>query len=249
MRLDPESGDTQIFGTPSAPTGVAFADGQVWVTYGFSSDPRRGVDALDTADAVLGPGGIAVPNGSYPIAAGDGALWIADFLGSTIVRHDLASGTTSSIGLPSGSGPTSLVVAGGSLWVAAGRRPSVFRIHTAEPTQEPEQFSTGGDIPTGLSIASDGTVWITEREADTVLALSSSGTTRLEVVIGEGCDGPSAVEATDDDIWVSCSLSSNVVRLNPADGSIIGSIALRGDPGPLATDGSGAVWVGVRGVP
>jgi class 3 adenylate cyclase/streptogramin lyase len=248
VRLDPEGGgDTEVFGTASAPTGVAFADGRVWVTYGFISDPRRAVDVLDPADALLGPADIAVPNGSYPIASGDGALWIADFLGSTIVRHELASGSTSSIELPTGSGPTSLDVGGGSLWVAAGRQSSVFRIDTAEPGQQAERFGTGGDVPTALSVAPDGTVWIVEREADSVLALSSSGTTRVDLVLGDGCDGPSAVEATEDAIWVSCSTSSSVVRLRPTDGSIVGSLAVAGDPGPMATDGTGAVWVGIRG--
>jgi class 3 adenylate cyclase/streptogramin lyase len=247
MQLDPESGESEVVGTPSAPTGVAIADGQVWVTYGFISDPLRGVGVLDPVDGVLSPAEIAVPIGSYPIASGDGALWIADSLGSTIVRLELASGRTSSIVLPAGSGPTSLDVGGGSLWVAAGRQPSVFRISTAEPTQPVERFSTGGDIAAALSVAPDGTVWIPLRDADSVLALSSSGTPRVDVVVGDRCDGPSEVEATDDAIWVSCSVSSNVVRLDPTNGSIVGSLAVAGDPGPLATDGTGAVWIAIRG--
>ena len=246
MRLDPDDRTTEVFGTPSAPTGLAFADGQLWVTYGFSSDPRRGLDVLDPASAVLSPAGIGVPNGSYPIASTDGALWIADFLGSTIVRHDLASGVSSSIGLPAGSGPISLDAGGGSLWVAAGRTPSVIRIDLAEPTQPHERFGTGGDIAAALSVAPDGTVWIAEPQADSVLALSPSGTTRVDVAIGDSCNGPSAVEAADDAIWVSCSVSSNVVSLNPTDGSIVASLAVAGDPGPMATDGSGAVWVAIR---
>lgn len=247
VRLDPEgSSDPEVFGTPSPPTGLAFADGQVWVTYGFISDPRRAVDVLDPADALLGPADIAVPNGSYPIASGEGALWIADVLGSTIVRHDLASGSNSSIGLPAGSGPISLDVGAGSVWVAAGRQPRIFRIDIAEPTRQ-KRFSTGGDIPTALSVDPDGTVWIAVREADSVLALASSGASLVDVVIGEDCDGPSEIVATDDAIWVSCSVSSNVVRLNPADGSVVRSLAVGGDPGPMAIDANGAVWVGIRG--
>ena len=248
VRLDPEGGgDTEVFGTASAPTGVAFADGQVWVTYGFISDPGRAVDVLDPADALLGPADIAVPNGSYPIASGDGALWIADALGSTIVRFDLASRLTSSSDLPAGSGPTSLDAQGSALWVAAGRQPSVFRIDTTDPAQPHRRFSTGGDTPTALSVDSDGTVWIAVREADSVLALSSSGASLVDVVIGEDCDGPADIEAADDAIWVSCSVSSNVVRLNPADGSFVRSLAVGGDPGPMAIDANGAVWVGIRG--
>jgi class 3 adenylate cyclase/streptogramin lyase len=247
MRLHPEGGDSQVFGTPSAPTGLAFADGLVWVTYGFTSDANRRVDVVDTVERMLGPAGIDAPDGSYPIASGDGALWIADPLGSTIVRYDLASGLTSSIGLPADSGPTSLDIGGGSLWVAAAREPSVFRIDTADTARDAVRFGTGGDIAAALSVGPDGTVWITEREADSVIALSDSGTTHVDVAIGGDCDGPSAVEATVDAIWVSCSVSSNVVGLDPTNGAILASIPIAGDPGPMAIDGEGAVWVGIRG--
>jgi class 3 adenylate cyclase/streptogramin lyase len=245
-RLNPDSLQTQVIGTPSAPTGLAVADGRVWVTYGFISDQMRGVGVLDTADAVLGSADVAVPSGSYAIAAGDGAVWIADSLGSSVVRHELASGTTSSIALPAGSGPTSLDIGGGSLWVVAGRQPSVFRISTAKPGEPVERFSTGEDIATAISVAPNGTAWIAIRDADTVLALSSSGTPLLDVSVRDRCDAPTSIEATADAIWVSCSASSNLVRLDPTDGSIAGSMMVVGDPGPMAADGSGAIWVAVR---
>jgi class 3 adenylate cyclase/streptogramin lyase len=246
VRLDPESRETQVVGTPSAPTGLAFADGTVWVTYGFLSDPLPGVGRLDPVDAVLGPAGVEVPNGSYPIATGDGVLWIADPLGSKIVRHVLASSDTTIIELAAASGPISLDVGGGSVWVAAGREAAVFRIDSTDPSHPVERFGTGGDIAASLSVAPDGTVWIVEPEADSILALSPSGTTRVDVSLAGGCDGPVAVEATDDAVWVSCEISTSVVRLDPANGSIVASLAVAGSPGPMATDGGGAVWVGIR---
>ena len=72
------SGNIQPVGAPSAPTGIAAADGRVWVTYGFNSAPDRRVDVVDTDGPVLAPAGIDAPDGSYPIAAGDDVLWIAD---------------------------------------------------------------------------------------------------------------------------------------------------------------------------
>ena len=156
------------------------------------------------------------------------------------------SGDTTSVELPTGSGPTALGVGDGSLWVAAGRQPSVFRIDTADPARSPERFGTG-DVPTALSVAPDGTVWIVERAADSVLALDASGATRVDVVVGDRCDAPTAIEASEDDVWVACADSSNVVRLDPSDGSVVGSLAVEGNPGPMATDETGAVWVAIRG--
>ncbi len=233
MRVDPEDGSSQVFGTPSAPTGVAFADGRVWVTYGFDSDPSRGLDVLDLADALLGPAGMPVPIGSSALAADGETIWIADPLRSTVLRYDLVSGQSRTVKLQEGSGPTALAVGDGTLWVAAGRQPAVFRIDTADPSLPVDRFRTGGEVPAGLTIAPDGTVWIVEREADSVIGLSASGTTRVDAVVDQRCDAPSAVEATDDAVWVSCSSSGNVVSLDPADGSIDRSLDVGGDPGTL----------------
>ena len=123
----------------------------------------------------------------------------------------------------------------------------MFRIDVSDPSQPVERFGTGGDLPTALSVAPDGTVWIVRRDADSVLSLSPSGTTNVDVALGDQCDAPNAVAATDLAVWVSCATSSNVVRLNPADGSVISSLAVDGDPGPLAADGEGGLWVAVRG--
>ncbi|MGZ8641107.1 MAG: adenylate/guanylate cyclase domain-containing protein [Actinomycetota bacterium] len=247
MQVDPEDGSSQVFGTSSAPTGVAFADGRVWVTYGFTSDPSRGMDVLDPVDHVMGPAQISVPNASAPIAAGDDVLWIGDPLGSTVLRYDPESGGTTTVALPDGSGVASLGVSDESVWVAAGRQPSVFRIDATDPSQPVERFGTGGDLPTALSVAPDGTVWIVERDADSVLSLSSTGSTRVDVALGDRCDAPSAVAATDAAVWISCATSSNVIQLDPRDGSVVASLDVDGDPGPLADDDSGGVWVAVRG--
>jgi DNA-binding beta-propeller fold protein YncE len=46
---------------------------------------------------------------------------------------------------------------------------------------------------------------------------------------------------------VACSNSSNVISLDPADGSVVSSLPVEGDPGQMATDANGAVWVAIRG--
>ena len=89
----------------------------------------------------------------------------------------------------------------------------------ARPGGSPRTVRDRGDVPAALSVAPDGSVWIAEREADAVVALSPSGTTLVDVVLDDRCDGPSAIVAAEGAVWVSCSLSSNVVRVDPRDGS------------------------------
>ncbi len=250
MQIDPTSGETKVIGTTSVPTGVAFADKRVWVTYGFSSDPGRRVDVLEPSDPVLAAAQLNVPEGSYPIAAsGDGSLWIADPLGSSLIRHDPVTGRSASVRLPSGSGPVALAVSQDMrvVWVASGRLGAVFKVNTANLHAPVERFGTGGAVPTALATAPDGSVWVAAHDADTVLALSPTGATRVEAAVGDRCDGPTGIVAVKDAIWVSCSISSNVIRLDPRDGSFVSTLAVTGDPGPMTVDGTGAVWVAVRG--
>jgi streptogramin lyase len=230
---------------------VAFEDGRLWITYGFSSDPAHRVDVLDPANPVLTTAHIAVPDGSYPIAGGAGALWIVDPLGSTLTKYDPFSGSTKSVALTPDSGPSAIQVSPGSstpsVWVASGRAPSVTRVDAAHPGRTAHSFGTGHGVPSALAVAPDGSVWIVSREGDSVIALSSTGTTRMQEVLGRRCDGPAGVAAAAGAVWVSCSGSRAVVRLDPSNGAILATLPTGGTPGPMTIDAKGAVWVAVRG--
>lgn len=251
LEVNASSGDTQVFGTPSTPTGVAFADGRVWVTFGFSSDGRRRVAMLDPADPVLDPAPFSVPDGSYPITVGADSVWIADPLGSTVTRYDPVTEEIDSLPLPSGSGPVDIKVfeAGGSksVWVSAGREPSVFLIDAAHPTRPAQTFGTGGDVPTALAVAPDGSAWIVSEQSDSVMLLGPSGTTRMHEVLGPRCDGPTGIAATGEAVWVSCASSRTIARLDPSDGSVVTELRVGGSPGAMGVDDRGAVWVAVQG--
>ena len=60
LQIDPSSGGSQTIGTPSIPTGIAAADGRIWVTYGFNADPGRRLDVLRLSDLVLTSAGADV---------------------------------------------------------------------------------------------------------------------------------------------------------------------------------------------
>ena len=249
VEVEPSTGATQVIGTPTSPTGVAFGEDRVWVTYGFSSDQRRRIDALDPANSATAPAPFSVPAGSYPITVGDNAIWVADPLGSSLTRYDPVTNQTSSIALPPGSGPVDLAVAevpSPIVWVAAGREADVFRIDPSAQGAGFDTFGTGGNVPTALAIGPDGTVWITSSGDDAVIALSPGGTAKLHETIGDQCDAPAEIAATGDGVWVSCSASHAVVRLDPATGEVVATLPVAGPPGPLAVDEQGNVWVGVQ---
>lgn len=150
--------------------------------------------------------------------------------------------------MPEGSGPVALGISDTSpfLWVAAGREASVFRVDTRDLDAPPERFGTGGGVPSAISVAPGGSVWIAKRDSDSVVALSPTGTTLVDMSLDERCDGPNAIASLDGAVWVSCLYSSNIVRLDPRNGSLDTTLDVDGDPGPLALDERGAVWVAIR---
>ena len=69
---------------------------------------------------------------------------------------------------------------------------------------------------------------------------------RTPVDVGkEGCNAPSAVAVGSGGVWVACSMSQEVIRIDPV---VCGyrESARDGAPDALVTDERGDVWVAVR---
>ena len=250
LSIDPESerGDAETFGVPSIPTGTAFGDGHLWVTFGFSSDERQRVGMLDPSRGSLDPAPFSVPDGSYPVAVGAGAVWIADPLSDTLTRFDLATRQVEALDLPTGSRPIDLDLAanGESLWVASGIEPAVYRLDTASPADPPGRFTTGDDVPTAIAVDPDGAVWIVSEDQDAVVALDASGASRVNTQLDQRCNGPVSAVASTRDVWISCALSRTVVRLSASDGALTDVLRVRGIPGAMTAGPEGQVWVAVQ---
>jgi streptogramin lyase len=131
------------------------------------------------------------------------------------------------------------------VWVAAGREPAVYRFDPEDAGSAVERFGTGDDIPTALAVAADGTAWIVSEQSDSILAIAADGTTRVHEVLGGGCDGPTDVAVTGDQVWAACGASRAVVRVRPTDGSIADSLPVGGTPVSITADGR-AAWVAVQ---
>jgi class 3 adenylate cyclase/DNA-binding beta-propeller fold protein YncE len=249
--IDMSRDEAQILGgMPSTPTGVAVEEGRVWITFGFSSDASR-LGVLDPRrDQGLEAVPFPVPDGSYPITAGGESIWIVDPLGSTVIRYDPVSEKLHRLRLRPGSGPVDLAVSAEgssqSVWVAAGREPTLFLIDAGHPKRPFKTFGTRGYVPTALAVGPDGSAWIASEGSDAVLAVTPSGTIRVERKLGGLCDGPADIAASRDAVWVSCGNSRRVVRLDPSDGSLVRELQVGGVPGALAVERGGAVWVAVR---
>jgi DNA-binding SARP family transcriptional activator/streptogramin lyase len=180
----------------------------------------------------------SIPVGARPtrIAAGEGALWTADFDGRTVSRIDpRARRVVTTLG--TGATPVGLAAGEGSVWVANEFAGTVLRIDPGTNTII-QTFRVGGE-PVAVA-AGAGAVWIVDAANGTVLRLDPTTGARKTIRVG---NGPTDVAVGAGSVWVANGLDETVSRLDPVAGAPIGhAIALRFQPARLAA-GDGSVWV------
>jgi YVTN family beta-propeller protein len=170
------------------------------------------------------------------LAAGDGAVWVADGNAGTVSRIDLRTRAVTET-IPVGSAPSGIAVAPGAVWVANNDDGTVSRIDPA--VDRVVQTIPVGNAPTGVAVG-DGSVWV---------ANSSDGTlTRIDAVTGERVKTvPLGAGATDvavgaGAVWVSDEEGDRVFRVDPQSGQVTALINV--GTGPTAiTAGFGSIWV------
>ena len=144
---------------------------------------RRGVE----------PGGLA----PSAIAAGGGAIWVADEEGNTVSRIDAHSGAAKAI--PVGNGPAGLAVGAGSVWVTLALDDRVARIDPE--TGAVRDTVRVGRRPAGVAIGG-GAVWTANSGDGTVSRIDpSSG--RVTATIAVGASPQDVAVGGDDRVWVS----------------------------------------------
>lgn len=151
-------------------------------------DPRTG----GVVRRGIEPGGLA----PSAVAAGAGAIWIADGGGNTVSRIDTHSGAATAI--PVGNGPAGLAVGERSVWVTLGLDDRVARIDSE--TGAVRDTVRVGRGPTGVAIGR-GAVW-TANSGDGTVSRIDPGTGRVTATIAVGAS-PQDVAVGADRVWVS----------------------------------------------
>jgi class 3 adenylate cyclase/DNA-binding beta-propeller fold protein YncE len=252
--LDPETGESGSRGAAGVPTGLAVGDGAVWVTNGFGvgDGPDGGVSRIDPVSESLEPA-FATPTGSEAIAWGANRVWVTDTGTGEVQVYDPVAHEIEPVTLPSGSGPPprpeQIVVGprGDVVWVGDAAAGRVFRVSATSPsTTDVETFTVTTPV-TGLAVSEDG-VWVTGGADDRITLLDAETgavVTSLDVA-GSRCNQPEGITAGSGAIWVTCSASRTLLRIDPDTRTAADPIVLDGAPAALTTDADGAVWVAVR---
>src|SRR5690348_951102 len=130
-----------------------------------SCRPRRGSDNTVQRIAPAGAGAVTdtIPlgNGPAPIAAGDGAIWVANSRDDTVSRIDPATRSPKAE-IPVGRLPSGIAVGAGAVWVANSLSGTVSRIDP-RMNRVTTTIDVGGE-PHSLAVAG-GRVWVSVQEA------------------------------------------------------------------------------------
>lgn len=222
LQIDPATntvvGSIPLPGIATGSTrGMAIGAGSIWLSVPDPASDRAlpSVVRVDLASRTI----VATITGigALGIVATDDAVWVADiYQSNNVVRIDPATNTIVAR-IAVGSGPTSVVVGVGSVWVTNQDSGSVSRIDPATnevlatiylgPFQD-----TPGEHPFGIAIDEQG-VWVTDLDKPHLYQIDPATN---EVVATLKARASTGIVASDGSLWLTNFRSNTVMRINPA---------------------------------
>jgi len=177
------------------------------------------------------------------IAIGDGSVWVADYLPSTVTRIDEATGRVLDAGIVVGTQPDGIAVGGGDVWVADYDANAVTEIDAA--TGAVVRTVGAGSGPYGVVVAR-GSVWVTDwgnpANGDTVMRLNERTGAVEGAPIRVGLE-PTMIAYGGGSLWTANEGDGTVTRIDASTGRVDGpAIAVGSSPQGVAA-GGGSVWV------
>jgi peptide/nickel transport system substrate-binding protein len=210
------------------PGASAIGFGSLWIAH-----PDRGV--VSRHDLRNGDIQDTIPVGAAPsgVAIGDGSVWVTNAADGTVDRINVDVNEVSDT-IRVGSVPSAIEFGDGALWVADTVGAALHRV---EVTGEIQTIDLSG-APAGVEFTPDG-VWVSV--APNGVALIDPGGTNVTLTQTAG-NGPAAVHAAFDSIWVANHLDGTVSRLDPSTGRVQATIPVPEGPKALVA-ASGSLWV------
>jgi serine/threonine-protein kinase len=175
------------------PGAMAYGDGFLWV--------------IDTqTDSVVPLGGprmgiaddpIQVDAGPISVAAGGGAVWVANELGESLSRIEFESAATP-IALSFAPGPLALDVESDALWIVDPAGDAVVRFNTRSRQEEARVDLEAR--PTAVAVGA-GAVWVVSASAGTVSRIDPATNTPVATIAIGG--SPVGVAVAGTTVWVA----------------------------------------------
>jgi len=196
-------------------------------------------DAVGAISSSGGPIRAVVPLGTSPstMAAGDGAIWVANYNQDTVSRIDPATRAVVQT-IQAGTTPTGVAVGAGAVWVTNNYGQSVSRIDPA--VNRVVQTIPVGNAPDGIALGY-GSVWVAN-SSDGTLSRIDAVTGGVTDTISLGGAGATDVAVGAGSVWVSDEPGDRVVRVDPQADQVTATINVGSGPTAIGF-GIGSVWV------
>jgi peptide/nickel transport system substrate-binding protein len=199
-RIDPDTNEvSQTLRAGASPTGIAVGDGVLWVADSIGGALLR-VDPT-TAEIVE----VALAGLPSSVAFTPGAVWVS-VSPNSVARVD-PDGPSLVFTQPVGSGPTSVLSAFGSVWVANHLDGTVTRLDPS--TGRADATIPVGQGPNGLT-ATSGSLWVGNELEDTVVAIDPTTNGVADTVsIGSAA---TSLAGDDESVWLAVGTSATEHR-------------------------------------
>jgi YVTN family beta-propeller protein len=184
---------TSLNPLPTSPSAAAFSRRSLWV----ANAKVAAVFRIDAAGAGV-DARVDVGNDPAGIAAGAGAVWVADGADNTVSRIAPAGANAVTHTIPLGNGPGPIAVSADAVWVANTRDGTVSRIESA--TRSVTATIPVGRLPSGVAVGA-GSVWVTNGLSGTVSRIDPRANRVAETIELGGA--PHSVAVADGRVWVS----------------------------------------------
>jgi YVTN family beta-propeller protein len=194
-------------------------------------------DSVAIVDAASGRVVGDVPVGAQPsaIAAGAGAVWVANATEGTVSRIDPSTRQVQTIQVT--GTPVSLAVGLGAVWVVNADGRTVIQINPAA-NKVVDTISVGNG-PEGVAVGAGG-VWVANSLDDTVTRIDPQhGVVVPDIPVGPH---PVAVVVEGQSVWVANSSDGTVMEIDPRSNAVTRTVHVGNGPAALGA-GSGSIWV------
>jgi YVTN family beta-propeller protein len=239
--LRPMSTRSRAVAALAAVTAAAAAVAALFLTGSEQAPVTVPPDSVAVIDPSSNRVDEAIPVGGQPsaIAAGAGAVWVANVEDRTLTRlHPQTRAVERTITLEGGT-PTGVAAGSTGVWVAHGLVGSVARV---DPGLDEVVGTTSNVVGRsgGSAIAlGEGAVWVVSRNGELARIDPRSSRVAGPLVVGVV---PSAVAVGEGAVWVANAGASTVSVVNPRTMSTVETVSVGTEPSGIAV-GEGAVWV------
>jgi peptide/nickel transport system substrate-binding protein len=232
-RLD-TSGSTVIQRIPvgDAPAGIAFGFGSIWVANSGSTTVSRINPTTNEVVAVI-------PVGTAPagIAVDDRWVWVTNRLDHTLSRIDPGGGNPTAFAIA--STPLGVATSPGSVWVADSDSNTVVQVNAQ--TGAVRARVNVGNGPTVIAATPGGdAIWAVNSHDGTVSRINTT-TAIVTAAQSVGAD-PTGIGVGEGAVWVAVSSTSEIVKLDPTSGQILGRYPVGASPRSLVVASTGPLF-------